>query len=162
MNSGPSREQLESLFKTSRKYFDEMAKEYYTKDRDYYNKNFAPFYSNPILNTRTGKKPASLVLAVSMLVLILGMASIVFLLFNNNNSDVKPPKQTEQYRDPVKSDKSKAPLPSEPKYREEAFKDSVEKSVMKYIDEELQKKGIDIKENNSKREVKSKPVERNR
>ena len=162
MNSGPSKEQLESLFKTSRKYFDEMAKEYYAKDREFYNKNFAPFYSNPLLSTRTGKKPASLVLAVSMFVLIVGMASIVFLIFNNNNSEVKPTKQSEQYREPVKSEKSKGPLPTDPESREEAFKDSIEKSVNKLIEDELKKKGIDIKDIERKREVKSKPMERNR
>jgi hypothetical protein len=160
MESGPSKEQLESLFKTSRKYFDELAKEYYAKD--FYNKNFAPFYNNPLLSSRTGKKPASLVLAVSMFALIAGMSAIVFVLFNHDNSNVKPIKQTEQYREPVKSERSKEPLPTEPEDQENTFKDSVEKAVKRYIDEELQKKGIYLNENTGKREVKTKPIERTR
>lgn len=40
----PSKEQLNSYYKTSRKYFDELAKQYYETDREFYNKNFAPYY----------------------------------------------------------------------------------------------------------------------
>ncbi|MFZ4590427.1 MAG: hypothetical protein ACOYN6_05480, partial [Ignavibacteria bacterium] len=90
MNSGPSKEQLESLFKTSRKYFDELAKDYYAKDRDFYNKNFAPFYSNPLIAAKGGGKPAKLVIAISLLVLILGLASVMLVFFNQNSAEKKP------------------------------------------------------------------------
>ncbi len=53
MESGkPSKEQLDSYFKTSRKYFDELAKQYYTNDREYYDKYFAPYYNNPFTRPR--------------------------------------------------------------------------------------------------------------
>jgi hypothetical protein len=162
MNAGPSREQLESLYKTSRKYFDEMAKEYYVKDREFYDKNFAPFYSNPLLNTKSGAKPVRLVILIVVSIAVTLIIFAVSFFLTKQRPEVKPVKQSEKYQDPAKSEKSKDPLPTEPEDRENAFKDSVEKSVMKYIDEELQKKGINIKENTSKREVKSKPMERNR
>ena len=59
MNTGPSKEQIEVFYRTSRKYFDELAKQYYVRDREFYIKYFAPYYSNPLLaarrNTSAGK-----------------------------------------------------------------------------------------------------------
>lgn len=40
----PSKEQLDYYYKTSRKYFDELAREYYKNDKEFYNKNFAGYY----------------------------------------------------------------------------------------------------------------------
>lgn len=60
----PSKEQLNSYYKTSRKYFDELAKQYYENDREFYNKNFAPYYRS-IKNWRVKPKiTAGLVLAI--------------------------------------------------------------------------------------------------
>lgn len=161
MNAGPSKEQLESLFKTSRKYFDEMAKEYYVKDREFYNKNFAPFYSNPLIAAKSGGKPARLIiiLIASILVTLILFALSFFL--TKQNPEVKPVKQSEKYHDPVKTEKSD-PSSVETEEGANAYKDSVDKSVNKYMEEEFQRKEINIKENNSKREVKTKPIERKR
>ena len=48
----PSKEQLDSYYRTSRKYFDELAKQYFLNDREFYDKNFAPYYSNPLTRVR--------------------------------------------------------------------------------------------------------------
>lgn len=50
----PSKEQLDSYFKTSRKYFDELGKQYYINDREFYDKYFAPYYNNPFKKAGTG------------------------------------------------------------------------------------------------------------
>jgi hypothetical protein len=167
MNAGPSKEQLESLFKTSRKYFDEMAKEYYAKDRDFYNKNFAPFYSNPLIAAKSGGKSAKYVIAVSLLVLIMGLTASMILFFTTDKTDKVPIRQPEKYQDPVKKSEDKPAV---------STKDSVEKQVieLRNLKEELMKKenikndmeekdkDSYVKENTGKREVRRKPVERNR
>jgi len=156
MNAGPSKEQLESLFKTSRKYFDELAKEYYAKDREFYNKNFAPFYSNPLVAAKRGGKPARLVIAISLLVLILGLASVMLVFFNQNSAEKKP------VRESVKTEKDK-PASS--------VKDSVEKENIRIYkleeemikkEKEVNQKESEVRENTGKREVRNKPVERTR
>jgi hypothetical protein len=155
MESGPSKEQLESLFKTSRKYFDEMAKEYYAKDRDFYNKNFAPFYSNPLLVTRKGNSPVKIVVAVGLFTLIMSFAVAMLLFFNHEHTDNIPVRQSEKIQDPVEK---KADKPAT------SVKDSVDKDNinLENLQKELKQKDNEVKENNSKREVKSKPIERQR
>lgn len=162
MNAGPSKEQLESLFKTSRKYFDELAKEYYTKDRDFYNKNFAPFYSNPLIAAKSSGKSAKFVIAISILVLIIGLTSILLMFFIQDNSEKKPIRETDKYQEEVKKSKDKPAT---------SVKDSVEKEnvrVEKLEEELLQKekevkqKESEVRENTGKREVRSKPIERTR
>ncbi|MCX6157368.1 MAG: hypothetical protein WCK13_05985 [Ignavibacteriota bacterium] len=159
MESGPSKEQLESLFKTSRKYFDEMAKEYYAKDRDFYNKNFAPFYSNPLIAAKSGGKPAKLVIAVSLFVLIMGLSAVMLMFFTQDNTEKKPVRETDKYQEPAKKENQKSAT---------SVKDSAEKIRIK-AEEELKKKEADVKneetdvkENTGKREVRNKPVERTR
>jgi hypothetical protein len=149
MNSGPSKEQLESLFKTSRKYFDELAKEYYAKDRDFYNKNFAPFYNNPLIVAKKGGRPAILIVAISIAVLIAGAAFLVLMLVEES-SDNKPVRQTEEYQLPEKTGKEKSAT---------SVKDSVEREKIRT--EELREELIQ-KENTGKREVRKKPMERQR
>ncbi len=153
MNSGPSKEQLESLFKTSRKYFDEMAKEYYAKDRDFYNKNFAPFYNNPFAAVKKGGKPVRLILVMGLSIFIAIMGFVFALFFTTKHSEVEPVKQSESSPSPVKKE-----------YDEPAAtkKDSVENETIKLekLQKELKQKETEVKENSSKREVKSKPIER--
>jgi hypothetical protein len=48
MSSGPSREELLNYWKTSRAYFDELARHYKTSDPDYYKSHIEPFYTNPL------------------------------------------------------------------------------------------------------------------
>ncbi len=162
MNSGPSKEQLESLFKTSRKYFDELAKDYYAKDRDFYNKNFAPFYSNPLIAAKGVGKPAKLVIAISLLVLILGLASVMLVFFNQNSAEKKPVRETDKYQEAVKKDNDKPAT---------SVKDSVEKENIRIYkleeemikkEKEVNQKESEVKENTGKREVRNKPVERTR
>jgi hypothetical protein len=155
MESGPSKEQLESLYKTSRKYFDEMAKEYYAKDRDFYNKNFAPFYSNPLITTAKGRKPVRLVIAVGLFTLIMSFAVAMFMFFNHEHTDNIPVRQSEKYADPVKK---KADKPST------SIRDSVDKDniQLENLQRELKQKENEVKENTGKREVRNKPVERQR
>jgi hypothetical protein len=149
MNSGPSKEQLESLFKTSRKYFDELAKEYYAKDRDFYNKNFAPFYNNPFVTSKKGGRPVILVVAIGLAVLLAGAAFLILMLVEKS-SDNKPVRQTEEYRLPEKMEKEKSAT---------SVKDSVKREKIR--SDELQEELIQ-KENTGKREVRKKPMERQR
>jgi len=155
MDAGPSKEQLESLFKTSRKYFDEMAKEYYAKDRDFYNKNFAPFYNNPFAaSKKVGKSPALfLTLGLSIAIAIAGFVTAFF--FSNGSSDNKPVRQSVKYKEPDKVTEDK-PASS--------INDSSDKENIKLqnLKEELIQKESEVKENTGKREVRNKPVERQR
>lgn len=162
MNAGPSKEQLENLFKTSRKYFDELAKEYYAKDRDFYNKNFAPFYSNPLLRTKSSNKSKMAVIAASVTALLIGLASALIMFFIQDNAEDKPNREIDSYKEEVKQ-KTTKPANS--------VKDTMENDKIKieHLEEELIKKENEVRqkesearENTGKREVKSKPMERQR
>jgi tetratricopeptide (TPR) repeat protein len=59
MESGPSKEDLELYWKSSRQYFDELANYYRTADPEYYNKFIAPFYSNTLYTASQGKSSAT-------------------------------------------------------------------------------------------------------
>jgi uncharacterized protein HemX len=156
MNAGPSKEQLESLFKTSRKYFDELAKDYYAKDREFYNKNFAPFYSNPLLAAKRKGKPLRLVITVSLLMLVLGLAGIFLIFFLEDNSDKKP------VRENVKTEKDKPASSVKDSVEKENIKLEKLEEEMKKKEKEVNQKESEVKENTGKREVRSKPVERTR
>lgn len=162
MNAGPSKEQLESLFKTSRKYFDEMAKEYYTKDRDFYNKNFAPFYSNPLLAAKRSGRSSNIAVAAVILLVIMGITAAAVFFLVQKESVKQPVRNTEDYQAPAKKETEKSAT---------SVSDSVEKHRIKLenLERELRSKEKDseskeyeTKENTGKREVKSKPVERTR
>lgn len=167
MNAGPSKEQLENLFKTSRKYFDELAKEYYAKDRDFYNKNFAPFYRNPLLNSKKGGNSARLVIVAGILALILGLGGILLIFFVQGGTENTPTLDKEKYQETVKTQKDK-PASS--------VKDSLDKDNIRLdlLEEELIQNENTVKqkenefredkvfENKGKREVRTKPIERQR
>ncbi len=74
----PSKEQLDSYYKTSRKYFDELAKQYYTNDREFYDNFFAPYYSNSLTRAR-GKGGMKIFIYVTA-VFMFSMAVLVFTL----------------------------------------------------------------------------------
>lgn len=75
----PSKEQLNSYYKTSRKYFDELAKQYYESDREFYNKNFAPYYRT-LKNWRVKPKiTVGLVLAIIGFMFGVGFVSYFFM-----------------------------------------------------------------------------------
>jgi len=81
---GPSKEELENYWKTSRAYFDELARHYQTADPGYYSKFIAPFYSNPLYSVsqrKSGSSPiAIVVLSVAILVLGLIAGGVFFIL----------------------------------------------------------------------------------
>jgi len=64
----PSKEQLDQFYKTSRRYFDELAKQYYENDREFYNQNFAHYYKYKNFNWR--RKPK---ISVAVLLIIFGL-----------------------------------------------------------------------------------------
>jgi hypothetical protein len=84
MPSGPSKEELEMYWKTSRNYFDELAKYYKTADPAYYNRYIAPYYSNPFSTgsasqNSPGAKKLFIVIAVFILVFTSGIAAFLFI-----------------------------------------------------------------------------------
>lgn len=81
-----SKEQIEFYYKTSRKYFDELAAQYKSSDIKFYNENFAPYYSNPFKNT-SGKK-ALPVLVAGVLLAVAGLA-VAFFFMNDRNETLK-------------------------------------------------------------------------
>lgn len=86
MNEGkPSKEQLDYYYKTSRKYFDELAKHYLINDKEYYNNNIAPYYNNPF--AKTGKSiNFKVVLFTFCAVMFLASLTTVFILAKNGVS----------------------------------------------------------------------------
>lgn len=91
MESGLSKEQIDELYKTSRKYFDELAKYYYEKDRDYYNKYFAPYYSK--YRTIPNLK-ARLVLMLILTIVALIIFGITYLFKESTKKDgIKLPEE---------------------------------------------------------------------
>ena len=99
MASGPSKEELEMYWKSSRQYFDELANYYKTADPSYYEKFIAPFYNNPFINSASSKRGGSswaiLVMAVIVFFLI-GFAAVGVLYFTSAESEpeinYEPPK----------------------------------------------------------------------
>lgn len=82
-NGKPSKEQLESYFKTSRKYFDELAKQYMQNDREYYDKYIAPYYSsftNPLAKTRSSEsvKVFIYIMAIVMFSMIVLVSTVLY------------------------------------------------------------------------------------
>jgi hypothetical protein len=82
-----SKEQIEFYYKTSRKYFDELAKQYYETDRDFYNKNFASYYSPLKSLGAKPKKMFALVFAMMGLIAGVGVVSFFFLTESPDNKN---------------------------------------------------------------------------
>lgn len=83
MQKGPSKEALAEYFKNNRQYFDSLANQFKEQDPDYYNKFIAPFYSNPFYSSSASSKKgcsARIVLAVSILVFVAGIAAVSLFL----------------------------------------------------------------------------------
>lgn len=110
----PSKEQLDSYFRTSRKYFDELAKQYYTSDREFYDKFFAPYYSNPLARARStgGVKIFIYVTAFFMM----SMAILAFVVLSQKGVTFKDvfdfkdePDETETMYETVTTTETKSP-----------------------------------------------------
>ncbi|MBS1492323.1 MAG: hypothetical protein JST55_02365 [Bacteroidetes bacterium] len=84
----PSKEQLDIYYKTSRKYFDELAREYYKNDREFYNKNFARYYGYRNFNWR--RKPritVGLLLAIFGFIVGVGFVSYFIMKPSSTNTN---------------------------------------------------------------------------
>lgn len=88
--NGPSKEELQNYWNTSRKYFDELAKQYYTTDRKYYDEYIAPFYNNPLwISTQTvnSRKAPAVTIIVALVVGVIAAAGVaLFVLIGNHES----------------------------------------------------------------------------
>jgi len=84
MSSGPSKEELEMYWKSSRQYFDELANYYKTADPDYYNRLIAPFYSNPfnqVSSSKSGSGAKMALLFAFIALIIIAAAGIAVFFF---------------------------------------------------------------------------------
>jgi hypothetical protein len=113
----PSREQLEEHYKTSRKYFDDMAEHYKETDPDYYHSTIAPIirkhrYSNAAGYDETTAKRSMALTVVAVLVLV-GVAMGVFFILSTSSEEPNPvDKMYEQMEKGLNEDGTqKAPAP---------------------------------------------------
>ena len=104
MITGPSKEQIDQFYKTSRKYFDELAKQYYEKDREFYNKYFAPYYSNPLLAARKKSSAGRVVVLVSLISFLVITAAIGFVFLMIESSENKKEQDIMKYIEGVKEE----------------------------------------------------------
>ncbi|MCI0449852.1 MAG: hypothetical protein L0Y79_08715 [Chlorobi bacterium] len=98
MASGPSKEELEMYWKSSRQYFDELAAHYKTADPDYYNKFILPFYTNPFIAASSGKKSGgarAIVLSMAAFAVVL-IAGIAVFFISYSESDKTDNRKTEK------------------------------------------------------------------
>jgi hypothetical protein len=96
MSNGPSKQDLEMYWQSSRQYFDELAKYYQQSDPEYYKEYILPFYNNPFRSqgespagtTRrsSGARPLA-VIAAMLVLLIAGAAAFVFVYIGSENTD---------------------------------------------------------------------------
>ena len=82
MATGPSKEELEMYWKSSRQYFDELAKYYKTADPEYYDVYIGPYYRFRPAPTGAGGRSASPVLTtiISLIILLIGLIAGIFML----------------------------------------------------------------------------------
>ena len=126
MASGPSKEDLEMYWQTSRQYFDELAEHYRKNDPAYYKEFIQPFYSNPFRSAPTGSSSgkksgcgAKSVLAVSLMLVIAGLAAAVFLLMDGSDDRATDKKKDSQYNRDSVSDIEPPPAPDKIQPQEE-------------------------------------------
>ncbi len=93
MATGPSKEDLETYWQSSRQYFDELARHYQTADPEYYREFIKPYYDNPFRSISSGQPGKSgggggkvIVIAVFLLVLIGGLSAALFFIMGNSES----------------------------------------------------------------------------
>lgn len=92
MATGPSKEDLETYWQSSRQYFDELARHYQTADPEYYKEFIKPFYDNPFRSVSSGRQGRSggggkvVIIAVFLLVLIGGLSAGLFFIMGSSES----------------------------------------------------------------------------
>jgi hypothetical protein len=106
MASGPSKQELEMYWQSSRQYFDELAVYYKQADPEYYKTNILPFYNNPLSSAAnsggTGSSGAAKLVVIAVIfVFILALGGVGFFLLLNENSS----KENDKQNDPVKKEK---------------------------------------------------------
>jgi len=105
MASGPSKQDLEMYWQSSRQYFDELAAYYKQADPEYYKTYIMPFYSNPLGSVSqsgsTGSSGASKLIVVAVIfVFIMAAGGVgVFLLLNEKSS-----KENDKQNEPDKKE----------------------------------------------------------
>ncbi len=106
MASGPSKQELEMYWQSSRQYFYELAEHYKKNDPAYYKEFIQPFYSNPFRaggETSSGKRSGcagrSILLSAVMMVIAIGGAAVFFLINGSDDRTVDKKKDTEYKRD---------------------------------------------------------------
>jgi tetratricopeptide (TPR) repeat protein len=111
MASGPSKQELEMYWQSSRQYFDELAEHYRQNEPEYYKEFIQPFYSNPFRTgsgSGTGKKggcAAKAVLAVSLFFLIAGLAvSVFFLLYEKEERSTNTREEKDNREEIISTD----------------------------------------------------------
>jgi hypothetical protein len=91
MATGPSKQELEMYWKSSRAYFDELAKHYKAADPQYYNEYIQPFYANPFHASSSGKQRSgggAKLMVVIALFAVLGVgAAAFFIMFAASEKD---------------------------------------------------------------------------
>ena len=93
MANGPSKQDLEMYWQSSRQYFDELAKYYQTADPVYYRENIKPFYDNPFgsLYSAQGNKSAGSAKIVAIAVILfvfIGVIAAGFFLFLSKSDSI--------------------------------------------------------------------------
>lgn len=90
----PSREQLEEYYKTSRKYFDDMAEHYKESDPDYYNSTIVPIIRKNKYSDSAGYDEAtakrSMTLTVVAVLVLVGVAMGAFFLISSEREEPNP------------------------------------------------------------------------
>lgn len=92
MATGPSKEDLETYWQSSRQYFDELARHYQTADPEYYKEFIKPFYDNPFRSVNSGQPGKSgsggkvMVIAIFLLVFIGAVSAGLFFFIGNSQS----------------------------------------------------------------------------
>jgi len=92
MATGPSKEDLETYWQSSRQYFDELARHYQTADPEYYKEFIKPFYDNPFRSVSSGQPGKSggggkvMVIAVFLLVFIGAISAGLFFFIGDSQS----------------------------------------------------------------------------
>ncbi len=91
--SGPSKEELQGYWNSSRAYFDELAQHYKKTDPEYYNKFIAPFYSSPFSSVSsqktTSRAARSILVSVFGFIAILVAGIAVFFMQSSDSLDEK-------------------------------------------------------------------------
>jgi hypothetical protein len=106
MASGPSKQDLEMYWQSSRQYFDELAAYYKQADPEYYRTYMEPFYTNPLNSvsnsgSKGGSGAAKLLIVLVVFFLILGIGGVAAYFVISKYST----EETESIDVPFKKDK---------------------------------------------------------